>query len=334
MVVRSTLSELLERPRLFDPEYRGGLSDHLPMALVALSRMGASPERLRSFARHYERRLEPAAPAGQVLSTEAWRRHLGHRAHYPDFLATFQRSITPQHWPEVLRDLLPVLMPGCAAAAFHPLIRLSFAIETQTPSEMAIALAYWASRFLRLGGNAVIGQPPLSPDPKVLLRHLAEERAFKHRPDQDSLIDAEMKRATCIPEFAPVTFWLEIVPDTVQRLARTVLEIYAATADFTVLHMVTAVQAARSVLPYCGAPEPATRYLWQAIAAAYLSIGKPAIPDMPPLDAAEAPEWPAILSAACEAEDEHVIKIVYSCWAEDAAYNDPLYRAVAARAIQ
>src|SRR4029079_4843205 len=135
---------------------------------------------------------------------------------------------------------------------------------TQTPSEMAIALAYWASRFLRLGGNAVVGQTPLSPDPKVLLRHLAEETAFKHRPDQDSLIDAEMKRATCIPEFAPVMFWLEIVPDTVQRLARTVLEVYAATADFTVLHMVTAVQAARSVLPYCRAPEPATRSLWHA----------------------------------------------------------------------
>ena len=331
---RSTLSELLERPRPFDPEYRGGLSDHLPMALVALSRMGASPERLRSFARHYERRLEPAAPPGQVLSTETFRRHLGHRAHYPDFLATLQQRIASQQWPQILRDVLPVLMPGCAAAAFHPLIRLSFAIETQTSSEMAIALAYWASRFLRLGGNAVEAQSPLSPDPKALLQRLADDTGFKHRPDQDSLIDAEMKRATSSPEFAPVMFWLEIMPDTMQRLARAVLEVYAATADFTALHMVTAVQAARIVLPCCGAPETATRYLWQAIAAAYLSIGKPAIPEMPALDPVDAPEWPSILEAACEAEDEHVIKIVYSCWAEHAAYNDPLYRAVAGRAIQ
>src|SRR4029079_7148822 len=106
---------------------------------------------------------------------------------------------------------------------------------TQTPSEMAIALAYWASRFLRLGGNAVVGQTPLSPDPKVLLRHLAEETAFKHRPDQDSLIDAEMKRATCIPEFAPVMFWLEIVPDTVQRLAPPGVRVFGATPAFTPL---------------------------------------------------------------------------------------------------
>ena len=224
-------------------------------------------------------------------------------------------------------------MPGCAAAAFHSLIRLSFAIETQTRSEMAIALAYWASRFLRLGGVAE-AQSPLSPDPLVLLQRLADDTAFRHRPDQHSLIDAEMKRTTSIPEFATVIFWLEIAPDTLRRLARTALEVYAATADFTALHMVTGVQAARCILSYCEAPEAAIRYLWQAIAAAYLSIGRPEIPKVPELDPADAADWPAILEAACAAEDEHVIKIVYSCWAEDAAYNDPLYRAVAGRAIQ
>lgn len=143
-----------------------------------------------------------------------------------------------------------------------------------------------------------------------------------------------MKRTTSIPEFATVIFWLEIAPDTLRRLARTALEVYAATADFTALHMVTGVQAARCILSYCEAPEAAIRYLWQAIAAAYLSIGRPEIPKVPELDPADAADWPAILEAACAAEDEHVIKIVYSCWAEDAAYNDPLYRAVAGRAIQ
>src|SRR5262245_12091917 len=219
MVARSTLSELLERQRLFDPEYRGGLADHLPMALVALSRMGASADRLRSFARHYERRLEPAMPAGQVLSKETWRRHLGHRVHYPDFLATFQQGMTRERWQDVMRGVLPVLMPGCAAAAFHPLIRLSFAIETQCLSEMAVALAYWASRFLRLGGDGNEVRSALSADPGALFARLAEDATFKHRPDQDSLIDVEMKRATCMPEFAPVIGWLEIAPDTLRWLA-------------------------------------------------------------------------------------------------------------------
>ena len=334
MVAHSTLSELLDRQRLFDPEYRGGLSNHLPMALVALSRMGASAERLRVFARLYERRLEPAPPTGQVLSRETWRRHLGHRVNYPDFLATFVQELTQERWPDVLREVLPLLMPGCSAAAFHPLIRLSFAIETKSPSEVTIALAYWAARFLRLGGDGIEERKTLSPNPKELLGRLAGDVSFKHRPDQDSLIDVEMKRATCMPEFVPVIGWLAIAPDTLKRLARTALEVYAATADFTALHMVTGVQSARSFLPWCAEPEVVIRYLWQAIAAAYLSIGKPAIPEVPSLDTRQAPDWPVILRAACDADDEHVIKIVHSCWVEDSAYKDPLYRAVAARAIQ
>jgi hypothetical protein len=93
--------------------------------------------------------------------------------------------------------------------------------------------------------------------------------------------------------------------------------------------MVTAMQAARAVLPYCAERDAALRWIWQAFAAAYLSIGRPPIPERPPLEEGDAPAWPSILERAAEAADEHVIKIVYSCWAEDQAYGDPLYRAVA-----
>lgn len=330
----ATLSELLDRQRSYHPEYRGGLSNHLPMALVALARMGAPAERLRVYARLYERRLEPAPPEGEVLAGAGWQRHLGQRARYADVLATLREGTAEAGWPAVLREALPVLMPGCAAAAFHPLIRLGFAVEAEASGEIAVALAYWASRFLPLGGQNAAGSEPISEDPKALLARLAADPAFAHRPDEDALIDAEMKRATAMPEFAPVGGWLAIGPDTPRRLARTVLELYAATGDFTALHMVTGVQAVRVVLPYCADRDAALRSLWQALAAAYLSIGKPAIPETLPLDPADAPDWPAILERVREAADEHVIKIVYSCWVEDAAYADPLFRAVAARAIQ
>jgi hypothetical protein len=329
----ATLSELLGRQRSYHPEYSGGLANHLPMALVALTRMGAPAERLQVYARLYERRLEPAPPEGQVVAGSGWQRHLGQRARYADVLATFRQGMAEAGWPAVLREAVPVLMPGCAAAAFHPLIRLGFAIEAEAPGEMAIALAYWASRFLQLGQDAMVSES-ISEDPKALLARLVADPAFAHRPDADSLIDADMKRATAMPEFAPVSGWLAIGPDTQRRLASMALEIYAATGDFTALHMVTGVQAARVVLPFCADRDATLRSLWQALAAAYLSIGKPAIPEAPPLDPTDAPDWPAILERAREAADEHVIKIVYSCWVEDATYADPLFRAVAARAIQ
>ena len=77
---REVLSELLEHQRAYHAEYRGGLSIHLPMALIALARMGAPPERLRQYARLYERRLEFAPDAGRILSREQWREQLGRRA--------------------------------------------------------------------------------------------------------------------------------------------------------------------------------------------------------------------------------------------------------------
>jgi hypothetical protein len=46
-------------------------------------------------------------------------------------------------------------------------------------------------------------------------------------------------------------------------------------------------------------------------------------------DAPEAPAWPTLLARVRELADEHAIKLVYSCWVEDQAYGDPLYRTVA-----
>jgi hypothetical protein len=330
----ATLAELLERQGQYHAEYRGGLSNHLPMALVALARMGAPADRLRLYARLYERRLELAPEGGKILSQERWSLSLGRRARYADFLATFQQAIAEKGWPQLLRDALPALMPGCGAAAFHPLIRLGYALEAEAPREVVIALAYWSARYLPLGGAPDTEARPFSDDPETLLSRLAADPAFSHHPDEDALIDAEMKRAAAAPEFEPVIGWLEIGPDSPRRLARAALRLYAATGDFTALHMLTGLQAARLALPYCANAKTALRWLWQALAAAYLSIGKPAFTDRRLPRTTAAPGWPAILKLAVAASDEHVIKLVYSCWVEDEAYADPLYRTVASSVVK
>jgi Questin oxidase-like len=328
---RGALTALLDRQIAFHAEYRGGLSNHLPMALVALARMGAEPERLQTYARLYERRLDPAPAEGRVLPAAEWPRHLGRKERYGDFLATFRGAIAEHGWEGALHASLPILMPGCGAAAFHPLIRLAFAIEAQAPGEMAIALSYWASRFLPLPSAPASS---LSSDPEELLARLAEDDSFSHRPDPDALIDAELQRAASAPGFAPVIGWLTIDDETPRRLARAALRVYAATMDFTALHMVTGTQAARIVLPCCPDREAALRWFWQALAAAYLSIGKPALTGELPFDGEGASDWPDILAAARVAADEHLIKIVYSSWVEDAAYGDPLYREVVGSVVR
>jgi hypothetical protein len=56
----SALVDWLARGAGFDCEYGGGLSNHLPMALWALHRLGADEARIDSFARGYSTRLAPA----------------------------------------------------------------------------------------------------------------------------------------------------------------------------------------------------------------------------------------------------------------------------------
>jgi hypothetical protein len=46
-------------------------------------------------------------------------------------------------------------------------------------------------------------------------------------------------------------------------------------------------------------------------------------------DAPAPPAWPALLERVSDLADEHAIKLVYSCWVEDQAYANPLYRTVA-----
>lgn len=131
-------------------EYRGDLSNHLPMALHALHSLGADEERLRAFAVNYVKRFEgaPATPTGQVLTR--WQDHRGDFSRFADLRASFALAIAQQGALVTLQQALPDLWPGVAAAAFHGLIRTAHAWEMSHDGELANGLAYWASRWQRV----------------------------------------------------------------------------------------------------------------------------------------------------------------------------------------
>ena len=64
----TTLDELLDDELAFDATTGTRLSSHLPMALVALDRLGADGARLTEFARRYRTRLVPVPDAEPVAS--------------------------------------------------------------------------------------------------------------------------------------------------------------------------------------------------------------------------------------------------------------------------
>jgi hypothetical protein len=85
-----SLRQQLDLCASYDAEYSGNLSSHLPMALVALARLGADDARLAAFAERYATRLRPAPAAEPWPAGEPWQRHFGDPRAWPAYRRLFK----------------------------------------------------------------------------------------------------------------------------------------------------------------------------------------------------------------------------------------------------
>ncbi|MDE3129962.1 MAG: DUF4243 domain-containing protein, partial [Acidobacteriota bacterium] len=153
-------------------------------------------------------------------------------------------------------------------------------------------------------------------------------------PMQGHNITEEMRAAAAHPRFATVPASLHLDAHTAERLAATALRVYASSDDFTALHGVTGLAALDALRPYLDNQLGLDRYAFQALAAAYLSFGAPALwsEDRLGAFASSNPVPPTATEfAGANSDDEHVAKLVYSAHRAWRSSGDPLYLAVAAR---
>ena len=125
------------------PHYKGFLSDHLPMALLAMKALGAERGSLAAYAANYEDRLDPPVrhaqePPGSLAEA------LGQQVAYGALLAYFDREIARHGATKTLATYLPDLVSGWVRFAFHPIIRLAYGVRFGVESEIAAGLAYLA----------------------------------------------------------------------------------------------------------------------------------------------------------------------------------------------
>lgn len=333
----STLPELhalLDAGQAHAPEYDHGLSNHLPMLLQALHALGASPGRLEAYARRYAERLEPASPPAAALAR--WTDALGHRGAYPALRATFAGMIERQGARATLADALPLLMPGVAAGAFHALLRTAHAVQAGHDGELASGLAYWAAAYQTLGTSDVPASLPRSlPD------WVAAVLALPPPGDPGVEVPRIVTRMVAwshAPGFAAVAASLDAATP-LDDLARFAADAYAATRNFTVLHVVTSCQAMRMMAPWQPDPEAARRHYTIAVAAglraarlvpAMLAATRPDLPAPLP--------WPKVIAAAMASDDDHLAKLVHACRALDAALGaapgGEVFRAAASQAVR
>lgn len=314
------LQRLLDAGAAHDAEYDGGLANHLPMALVALHGLGASDDRLSAYATSYAVRLRPAPPARGWEAGAAWASRLGEGplawSAYRDLFGQWLRH---ERAESVLRQLLPRLAEGVGAAAFHGLIRTAYAVQAKHLGELVDALAYWACTWQPLW--ALPAAQGRETDPEVLLRRLRAGTSTRR------LISERIADAAAEPALRRAVAALAIDERTLPQLARLSAFAYAGSANFTVLHLVTSAHALRLLLPFVNEPLMAVRWYWQAWATAVVAaaIRRKPEPWLFP--------WERIVEAALDSDDDHVIKLVYSCREQAKVYGGVAWQWAASRVL-
>ncbi len=308
----------LDEGARFDAEYHQGLSNHLPMALLALQRLGSSNVRIDDFAERYVRRLEPAPVRTAWSNSERWQNRLGKRDAWPAYRTLFGEWIDRDGSDEVLAQVLPTLMAGCGAAAFHGIIRTAYAVHSGHERELADSLAYWACRYLSLGvagGDGTVG------DPTVVLQGMSTTSSGRN------LIVESMCDAAQVPGFGELIKPLKVDGLTLGRLSRIAATLYSSSGNFTVLHLVTSSHALRVLLPFLDNPLPALHAYWRAYVAGYMAS------DLCLDNPTTMQPWDQIIHTAVTSDDEHVVKLVDSCREEEQAYGGDEWQHAASRAV-
>ncbi len=186
LTATSNYDEALERFHRTGPEREGWLSNHGPMVVEALERLGHD-ERVHPWSDRYLRRLEELPGRVAPIDAAAWRDPLGDPVRTGDWITFFVEQSEQQPWQTLLTQWWPRLLPGIAAGATHGVIRVGHAVRALRASEteprrheLAHALAYWAARWqpvpvLPGNGNqqtaAAVSRIPQVPHQEFGIRH-------------------------------------------------------------------------------------------------------------------------------------------------------------------
>jgi Questin oxidase-like len=303
------LVALLDAGQAQGCEYGEALSNHLPMALVSLHRLGASKQRLRDFAKRHGERLPPADAPGVWPAGDPWPSRLGERHAFAAYRQLFTLWRDDEGATRVLEQVLPTLMQGCSGVAFHGLIRTAYAVQSRHAGEFVSGLAYWACRWQAL--PALPSGLEDTDDPEPLLQRLPAVRSRRPLIAQ-RMLDAARRE----PAIGQIAARLAVGERSLPHLAVLAASAYAHSGGFTALHLVTSAHALRVLMPYLDDPVPPLRAYWTAFAHAVAVAGlvQRPLPDAPP--------WSELMLRAAASDDDHVVKLVDSCREQSLAHAD------------
>ena len=333
------LSNILDGPdshaRIWSTEFsENGFSNHFPMALIALERLGADDATLRAFGNNPvgldKKESDGLRPATVALMNES------------DFVARLGVGDSHDGYFEYFVDRMGAgvslpnidqLIPGLAASAFHGLIRLAYGLEVSSQTETATGLAIIADRFL--------APMPLTGDlteagPGVFLskvKSIFEEHLAGRFPVSNSQLNISGRIMFLARQSAPREQIADLLAQGVPSLdeiAEASLFIFLKSNNFTALHAVTATHAACVVANHLKDTRPlryalATGILFAGLTIPHDEFSSPSAADAP-VPAADALETiQRIKDSAITSSEEHKLKISWTCIEQYRRYNDARY---------
>lgn len=289
--------------------YKTELYTHTPMALLALSEMGADNFRLEEFYQQSVLKLRSKVSSSLSITANNWLDYLGQHQHEQAYIDFFYTELKRLGQDKMINIYFDALMPGVAAAAFHPLIRLFYAVRFNIAEEVVISLATWATSYLDLELNTKL----MNKNNLIKSLKVFQDNNFNSsKKIMGSNIASRMQRVsqtTMFKQLSPYVTENDLVP---QRLEETCLWLYAQNNNFTLLHAITSQHAFENLCHFSSKPNQTRVIMWKAILAAYLSTtGSVNIDFNWQYPEIQLPDWEELTAKAIQSNDEHVIKLVH-----------------------
>lgn len=323
------IQEIIHKYNNKNSLYGNKLTNHLNMGLYALYEMGASEKQLESFASGYikHNKLQPLEAIKVVIDDHNYDDYLGIDGYYSSYIPYFMDILEDATIDVVVSRFLNEFLDGSAGGAFHGLIRLAYAYELKDKEEVAKALAYMAECYKQFPKTEKMKKAKVLEPIQGFLK-LSNNEHFQSKKFNRALIIGRMEDIYEDPIFAKEIFNIDKSYCTSDYFGELLLQLYAMTEDFTVLHGFTSTHALRVLSPLIHHYDEVLALHFYHLQLAYLSTNCTEIKEIPSVE--KLLNWNEIFALVIPLKDIHTVKIVYSLFEQSKfSKKDELHRTLA-----
>jgi len=312
------------------PEYGNGITNHQTMVDSALKELGALDDHILAYANKMSlRTVISDEPYTAVTGMEDVIHWLGKRENYNGLVNYIRELVAAQGVEFTVNELVPVLAAGVSGGAMHPIIRLGHAVHDESEDEVIAALAYWAWAYQELAWpNSRVSAHSSLAD---VIKHLLDGVIWPDSRFDCATIAAEFEAVVASPTYPGLVF--RVTPellsiDSLEQIALAALWMHD---DFTLLHGVISLHAARRISVWLDEPIILLEPMWKALVIAWLSKGlrwnNSTLPYSPKLSIDQ------IRAIARQGMRDHTVKLVAACLDMYQRTGEVMYLAVAEREV-